>query len=179
MGTEKYGEGLEYGSWSQAQHIICKTWWRLCDGIGMHGVLVFIDDMTEDGSNRINSDVYRNILSAHIQPNSAKLIGRRFTVQMANDPKHSAKATQVFFKAKKWNILQWSCQSPDLNPIEHAFHLLKMRLNSERPANKQQLKTATVKAWQSIAKVETQHLVMSMGSRLQTVITCKLFSTKY
>ncbi|MEE6525044.1 hypothetical protein FKM82_024826 [Ascaphus truei] len=68
------------------------------------GSLVFIDDVTEDGSSRMNSEVYRDILSAQIQPNSAKLIGRRFILQMDNDPKHTAKATQTFFKAKKWNI---------------------------------------------------------------------------
>ncbi|MEE6496291.1 hypothetical protein FKM82_002289 [Ascaphus truei] len=76
-------------------------------GFNDTGSLVFIDDVTEDRSSRMISEVYRDILSAQIQPNSAKLIGRRFTCQMDNDPKHTAKATQEFFKAKKWNILQW------------------------------------------------------------------------
>uniref|UniRef100_A0A667YPJ5 Transposase n=1 Tax=Myripristis murdjan TaxID=586833 RepID=A0A667YPJ5_9TELE len=53
------------------------------------GSLVYIDDVTADGSSRMNSDVYRAILSAHIQPNATKLIGQRFTVQMDNDPKHT------------------------------------------------------------------------------------------
>ncbi len=76
-------------------------------------------------------------------------------------------------KAKKWIILQWPSQLPDFNPIEHAFQLLK----SERPTNNQQLKVAAVKTWQSISKEETD--VMSMGSRLQAVIDCKGFSSKY
>lgn len=143
------------------------------------GSLVFIDDITTDKSSRMNSEVYRNILSAQIQPNAAELIGRRFTVQMDNDPKHTAKATQEFIRAKKWNIMQWPSQSPDLNPIEHAFHLLKTRLKAERPTNKQQLKAAAVKAWQSIKEEETQRLVLSMGSRLQAVIASKGFATKY
>ncbi|CAJ0963969.1 unnamed protein product [Ranitomeya imitator] len=131
------------------------------------GSLVFIDNIRADKSSRMNSEVYRDILSAQIQPNAVKLIGRRFIVQMDNDPKHTAKATQEFMSAKKWNILQWPSQSPDLNPIEHAFHLLKSRLKTERPTNKQDLKAAAVKAWQSIKKEETQRLVMSMGSRLK------------
>ena len=133
---------------------------------------MFIDDMTEDGSSRMNSEVYRNILSAHIQPNSAKLIGRGFKIQMYNDPKHTVKATQEFFKANKWNILQWASQSPDLNPIEHAFHLLKTRLRS---ANKQQLKTAAVKAWQSISKhlksfCDVDEFQTSGSHRLQRIL---------
>lgn len=41
--------------------------------------------------------------------------------------------------------------------------------------NKQQPKAAAVKAWQCIKKEETQH----QSSRLQAVITSKVFSTKY
>ncbi|CAJ0940177.1 unnamed protein product [Ranitomeya imitator] len=71
------------------------------------GSLVFIDDVTQDRSSRMNSEVFRAILCAQIQPNAAKLIGHRFILQMDNDPKHKAKATQEFIKAKKWNILEW------------------------------------------------------------------------
>ncbi|CAM4736095.1 unnamed protein product, partial [Leuciscus chuanchicus] len=58
------------------------------------GSLVFIDDVTEDRSSRMNSEVYGNVLSAQIKSNAAKLVGWRFTVQMDSDPKHTAKATQ-------------------------------------------------------------------------------------
>lgn len=39
------------------------------------------------------------------------------------DQTRTAKAIQEFLKAKKWDILQWPNQSPDLNPTEHAFEL--------------------------------------------------------
>ena len=143
------------------------------------GSLVFIDGVTADKSSRMNSEVFRAILSAHFQPNASELIGRCFTVQMDNDAKHTAKATKAFFKAKKWNVMQWPSQSPDLNPNEHAFHLLKTKLKGKCSKNKQELKTVAVEAWQSITSDETQRLVMSMRSRLQAVIDCKGFATKY
>ena len=149
----------------------CVMAWA-CMAASGTGSLVFIDDVTADKSSRMNSEVFRTILSAHIQPNASELIGRRFTVQMDNDPKHTV-------KAKKWNAMQWPRQSPDLNPIEHAFHLLKTKLKGKCPRNKQELKTVAVEAWQSITRDETQRLVMSMCSRLQAVIDCKGFATKY
>ncbi len=56
-------------------------------------ITVFSDDETEDRSSRMNSEEYRDILSK-------KLIERCFIVQMNNDPKHTAKATQEFLKLK-------------------------------------------------------------------------------
>lgn len=37
------------------------------------GTLAFIDDLTADGSNRINAEAYRNILCDQIQSNSSQL----------------------------------------------------------------------------------------------------------
>ncbi|MCJ8746933.1 hypothetical protein PDJAM_G00147550 [Pangasius djambal] len=56
----------------------------------------------------------------------------------------------------------------NLTFVRAAFHLLKTRLKAERPTNKQQLKVAAVKAWQSISREEIQNLSFeNMGSRLQ------------
>lgn len=57
--------------------------------------------MPADGSNRMNSEVHMALLSAQTpNPNAAKLIGQRFSVQMDRDPKYTVKATRdngVFF----------------------------------------------------------------------------------
>jgi len=110
--------------------------------------------------------VYRDILSAQIRPNAAKLIqGRRFT-----DPMSTWTMTQNILQIQPSSFwrkiceILWMAESPDLNPIEYAFHLLKAKLKEERPTNKK-LKTARVKARQSITKEETKSLVISMGSR--------------
>ncbi len=43
--------------------------WMASSGTGL---LVFSDDVTEDRSSRMNSEVYKDILSAQIQPNGAQ-----------------------------------------------------------------------------------------------------------
>ena len=46
-----------------------------------------------------------------------------------NDPKHTANTTKDFIMEKNWKV---ASQSPHHNPIEHAFHLLKRRLNGKK-----------------------------------------------
>lgn len=108
---------------------------------------MFVDDVTADGSSRMNSDVYRVILSAQSQPDAAELIIWCFTVIMDNNPKHPVKTTQELLKVKTWSILQWPCQTHVPSPTEHAFHLLETKLEAEIPTNEQQLKEAAVKVW--------------------------------
>ena len=87
-------------------------------------------------------------------------------MQQDNDPKHTAKTTKEFIRGKKWKVLDWPSQSPDLNPIEHGFYLLKRKLKGMSPQNKQHLKEAAVEAWKSITKEKCNSLVTSVSQRL-------------
>ncbi|MCJ8748319.1 hypothetical protein PDJAM_G00163500 [Pangasius djambal] len=51
--------------------------------------LIFTDG-SHDGSSRMKSDIYRNILSDNLQRNASNLIGRNFIMQQDNNPKHTA-----------------------------------------------------------------------------------------
>lgn len=90
----------------------------------------------------------RSINSAHTE--SADLIEEHFKVLLDNEPKHPAEATQDVLKATTWSIVQWSSQSPDLNLTIEVLWFLKTKLKVERPAKKQQLAVAALKAWQGI-----------------------------
>ena len=61
---------------------------------------------------------YRKISEENLLPSTRKLkLGRNFTFQHDDDPKHTVKATLEWFRNKKINVLGWPSQSPDLNPI--------------------------------------------------------------
>ena len=118
----------------------------------------------------INSELDRNISSAKVPVNASKLIGRSFILQQDNDPKHPAEATPEFLSVETWNIPEWLSQSPDLNPAEHDFYMLKKKLKGTSPRNKQELKVAE--------RHQRRYSASGDVIRLQAVIVCKRYATR-
>ncbi len=87
-GRKKYAEGLEQLMIQSIQHHLWSAV-EQCDGMSMHGFqwrwVTGVYWWRDRGQKqRKNSEVYSDILSAQIQSNAAKLIGRSFIVQVDN-----------------------------------------------------------------------------------------------
>ncbi|MCI4393262.1 hypothetical protein PGIGA_G00155500, partial [Pangasianodon gigas] len=86
----------------------------------------------------MNACGYTKILADKMTPGLQKL-GRRGIFQHDNDPNHTAKIMQEFRKKKKLKTMTWPSMSPDLNPIECLWGILKRKVEQYNPSSKEQL----------------------------------------
>ncbi|CAK9809352.1 Transposable element Tcb1 transposase [Anthophora plagiata] len=101
--------------------------------------------------------------------------------QHDNDPKHKANCTKQWLATQGFQVLDWPPQSPDLNPIEHLWGLLKRSVANFEPGSRSslQLWADVVLAWQNIQREQCRNLVDSMPRRIKAVIKAKGGYTKY
>jgi transposase len=61
---------------------------------------------------------------------SKKLIGRGGIFQQDNAPSHTSQVTKVSFTRNETKLMEWSPQSPDLNPIENLWAKTERRMTA-------------------------------------------------
>ncbi len=144
--------------------------WGCMSAAGV-GELHFIDGI-------MNSQMYCSILKEKMLP-SLRALGRRALFQHDNDPKHTSKATVGFLKKNRVKVIQWPSMSPDLNPIEHLWGILKRQVEHHSPSSIQSLKEVILEEWKKIDLAKFRQLVHSMPRRLGAVIKNHRGHTNY
>ncbi len=100
---------------------------------------------------------------------------------MDKAPAHNAKSTRAAVANMGMELLDWPGNSPDLNPIEGVWSLLKERINKLRPKpyTRKQIEEAIQKEWDSLKPVDIEALIDSMPARIQAVLAANGGSTRY
>jgi transposase len=132
---------------------------------------------------KMNKEQYRDILEEGVVASFEKLgIKKEERIfQQDNDPKHTSKLVQSYFKTQSYDVLDWPAQSPDLNPIEHLWSQVKnaIYMRSEKPKGVFGLWQCLEEEWAKITPEQCHNLVESMPRRCAAVIKAKGSHTKY
>jgi len=101
--------------------------------------------------------------------------------QQDNDPKHTSKKAMKCLNDLNMAVLEWPPQSPDLNPIEQVWGILKRKLGAyhSTPNSIHELWCRIECEWNKISREECVTLIDSMPSRIQSVLKAKGGYTKY
>ncbi len=123
---------------------------------------------------KVNTAVYQEVLEHFMLPAADKLYGDAdFIFQQDLAPAHSAKATSTWFKDHGIPVLNWPANSPDLNPIENLWGIVKRKMRYARPNNAEELKAAIRATWALITPEQCHRLIDSMPRRIAAVIQAK------
>ena len=73
----------------------------------------------------------------------------------------------------------WPGNSPDLNPIENLWSILKKQLDKQKPTNYDKLQALIMQEWGAISQDVAQKLIDSMPGRIAEVLQKKGQHCKY
>lgn len=136
------------------------------NGLDEHGV---IKSMT--------AAVYRDILFVHFLPYLERTAGQRDAqtiFQQDSAPIHKAKlltAEDGFFDREGLQVAPWAPKSPDLNPIENVWGIMKKQLSKREVKSLKELELVVLDLWKDVCTAELcSSLYASMPARLRGVI---------
>jgi transposase len=145
------------------------VWGAFC-AKGIVGFHMFTENM--------NGELYREIVTENLFEQASQVLGRRWTFQQDNDPKHRAKLTMALLQDRCPRVLDWPSSSPDLNPIENLWSTMKQRVEkkvnlmiSEKKSVTQEIFMSIIaREWEAIDKDLCLKLAKSMSKRVELVI---------
>lgn len=126
----------------------------------------------------MNGERYMTVLNDHLLQSYAIHDCNIFMHDSA--PCHKAKKVAKWLSEKSIQVLEWPGNSPDLNPIENCWHVIKKKLVENKQSSLPNFIEAIKKVWCTDMSTDYfRKLSDSMPKRLQDVIKKKGNMTKY
>ena len=86
----------------------------------------------------MDAKFYIEILQQHI-PEVRRMLGRRWRFQQDNDPKHTSRLAKEFLEENVPEVIDWPSNSPDINPIENLWSIVKHNVEKHLSRNIKEL----------------------------------------
>lgn len=143
-------------------------------GVSMHSKTPLVVVQGNLNARRYQQEIILPVLVPHVAGHRGMLLAQD------NAPCHAARATQAVLAANNIRVLQWPAKSPDLNPIEHVWDLLKRRIRGlPQQDNLRHLERDVMAKWTDIAQNVIQVYIGSMARRCRAVIAADGGHTRY
>ncbi len=112
----------------------------------MRASFVFhLETKVVDSGGKVEKPVYQYILEHFMLLSADQLFKNAdFVFQQDLAPAHTAKSTKSWLNDHGVGVLDWPANSPDLNPIENLWGIVKRKIRNKRPKDADEL-NATVK----------------------------------
>lgn len=116
---------------------------------------------------------YVNIISKHgMEAIDQFECGSNFIWMHDNAPAHNAKISKNAIKIFGWKLMNWPPNSPDLNPIENLWAIMKRRIyDGQYYASKDVLQDRIFQIWDDLdGDLVLENLIRSMPTRMKKVL---------
>jgi len=129
----------------------------------------------------MNSDAYMEVLQRKLIPEMLKQFpAGDGTFQQDLAPCHTSRKVKKFMQDNNINTLTWPGNSPDLNPIENLWGIVKKRLRKHDCTTKIKLIEAILQIWFHDPEIKNMcSIVYSMPNRVQSVLGARGGHIKY
>jgi transposase len=128
----------------------------------------------------LDSDKLIDILAIELPRYTRRVWGSgSWNLLQDNSPIHTSEAVTEWLDSKNVRRFKFPSYSPDLNPMENVWALLKRELDHDFHANLVELHDAILDCWNNISLDILLVLVESMPRRLEAVRVQRGFKTKY
>lgn len=133
--------------------------------------------------NTMRQDQYKKVLETRLIPQLAEWFpgGEKPIFMHDGAPCHKAKSITTFLEQKKIEVLDWPGNSPDMNPIENVWELLKRAVAISAITTKRELIEKIIFEWNHNTHLQDtiQSCIESMPRRVKALIAAKGAHTKY
>uniref|UniRef100_A0A3B5QJL5 Tc1-like transposase DDE domain-containing protein n=1 Tax=Xiphophorus maculatus TaxID=8083 RepID=A0A3B5QJL5_XIPMA len=129
----------------------------------------------------MNKEWYQNVLREQLLPTVQEQFGdEQWLFQHDGTPCHKAKVISNWLREQNIEILgPWPGNSPDLNPIENLWSIIKRRVDKRKPRNSDKMQALIVQEWTAISQDLVQKLIESMPGRIAEVLKKRGQHCKY
>ena len=153
--------------WFQPDEKIIKSKYKYPIKINLWGAIIKNNKLVFKIFNKkMNSDTYIEILKEKIIPT---IKNKKYIYQQDNALYHASFKMLSFFSKNKIEVMYWPPCSPDINPVENIWNLVKNKVRQKHYNNKEEMINEVTEILLNFPIEQINKLIDSMDNRIEAL----------